>query len=56
MKQSHAIPHRPKTITTALANLRARLIRDGGPGLEHVEALLQIRSHSLGSVPVRAIT
>ncbi len=33
----------PKTIDGVLLNLRAQIIRDGGEGLEHVEALLAIR-------------
>ena len=45
------IPLRPETITNALVNLRAQLIRDRGSGLEHVEALLQMRGHNLGAVP-----
>ena len=36
-------PYEPETITRTLLNLRVQLIRDGGPGLEHVEALLQMR-------------
>ena len=42
---------KPETITRALVALRAELIREGGPGLEHVEALLQLRGHNLGPVP-----
>ena len=34
---------KPETITRGLVALRAELIRDGGPGLEHVEALLALR-------------
>jgi hypothetical protein len=45
-----------ETITRALAALRAELIREGGPGLEHVEALLQLRGHNLGPVPQKAKT
>ena len=48
--------YKPETITRALVALRAELIRDGGPGLEHVEALLQIRGHNLGPVPRKAKT
>lgn len=33
----------PKTIDSALQNLRRDLIRNGGDGLEHVEALMRIR-------------
>ncbi len=32
-----------KTIDSALANLRRDLIRSGGDGLEHVEALMRLR-------------
>ena len=45
---------KPETITRALVALRAELVRDGGPGLEHVEALLQLRGHNLGPVPRKA--
>lgn len=45
---------KPETITRALAALRAELIRDGGPGLEHVEALLQLRGNNLAPVPRKA--
>ena len=44
----------PETITRMLANYRAQIIRDGAPGLEHVEALLQMRGHNLGPVPRKA--
>jgi hypothetical protein len=47
---------KPETITRALVALRAELIREGGPGLEHVEALLQMRGHNLGPVPQKAKT
>jgi hypothetical protein len=47
---------KPETITRALVALRVELIRDGGPGLEHVEALLQLRGHNLGPVPQKAKT
>ena len=47
---------KPETITRALVALRAELIREGGPGLEHVEALLQLRGHNLGPVPAKAKT
>jgi hypothetical protein len=43
--------YRPETIARALVALRAEVIREGGPGLEHVEALLQLRGHNLGPVP-----
>ena len=46
--------YKPETITRALVALRAELIREGGPGLEHVEALLQLRGHNLGPVPSKA--
>jgi hypothetical protein len=36
--------------------LRAELIREGGRGLEHVEALLQLRGHNLAPVPRKAVT
>lgn len=45
---------KPETITRALAALRAELIRDGGPGLEHVEALLVLRGSNLPPVPRKA--
>ena len=47
-------PHKPETITRALRNLRARIIRNGEPGMEHVEALLQLRGDNLGPVPRKA--
>jgi len=47
-------PYKPDTITRTLLNLRAQIVRDGGPGLEHVEALLQMRGHNLGPVPRKA--
>ena len=43
--------YKPETITRALVALRAELVREGGPGLEHVEALLHLRGHNLGPVP-----
>lgn len=46
--------YKAETITRALQNLRAQIIRDGGPGLEHVEALLQLRGDNLGPVPRKA--
>jgi hypothetical protein len=46
--------HKPETTTRALRNLRAQIIRDGGPGLEHVEALLKLRGDNLGPVPRKA--
>ena len=49
-------PYKPETITRALVALRAELVREGGPGLEHVEALLQLRGHNLGPVPRKAVT
>jgi hypothetical protein len=45
---------KPETITRALAALRAELIREGGAGLEHVEALLQLRGNNLAPVPRKA--
>ena len=47
-------PYKQETITRALANLRTQIIRDGEPGLEHVEALLQLRGDNLGPVPRKA--
>jgi len=44
-------PYKPETITRALRSLRAQIIRNGEPGLEHVDALLQLRGDSLGPVP-----
>lgn len=43
-----------ETITRALKALRAELIRDGGAGLEHVEALLVLRGSNLPPVPRKA--
>ena len=45
---------KPETITRALAALRAELMREGGLGLEHVEALLQLRGNNLAPVPRKA--
>jgi hypothetical protein len=45
---------KPETITRALLALRADLIREGGPGLEHVEALLVLRGSNLPPVPRKA--
>ena len=45
---------KPETITRALVALRAELIREGGPGLEHVEVLLQLRGNNLPPVPKKA--
>jgi hypothetical protein len=39
------------TITSALRSLRVRTIREGLPGLEHIEALLALRGHNLPPVP-----
>src|SRR5688500_15623863 len=47
---------KPETITRALLALRAELIREGRPGLEHVEALLQLRGNNLPPVPQKAKT
>jgi len=47
-------PYKPETITRALRNLRAQIIRNGEPGLEHVEALLMLRGDNLGPVPRKA--
>lgn len=51
---THLYLYKPETITRALRNLRAQIVRDGGGGLEHVEALLQIRGDALGPVPRKA--
>jgi len=40
-----------RTITSALKALRHRTVREGRPGLEHVEALLAIRGDNLAPVP-----
>ena len=40
-----------RTITSALKALRQRTVREGRPGLEHVEALLAIRGDNLAPVP-----
>lgn len=45
---------KPETITRALLALRAEIVRDGGPGLEHVEALLALRGNNLPPVPRKA--
>ena len=45
---------KPETITRALLALRAELIREGGEGLEHVEALLRLRGNNLPPVPRKA--
>ena len=37
-----------------LLNLRAQIVRDGQPGLEHVEALLALRGNNLAPVPRKA--
>jgi hypothetical protein len=42
---------KPQTITNALRHLRAQCIRDGLPGLDHVEALLRLRGDNLAPVP-----
>lgn len=42
-----------KILDSALLNLRAQIIRDGKPGLEHVEALLALRGHEPPPVPVK---
>jgi len=47
-------PYKPETIRRALQNLRAQIIRNGEPGLEHVKALLQLRGDNLGPVPRKA--
>lgn len=44
-------PYEPMTVTRALRNLRGQIIRNVGPGLEHVEALLLLRGDTLGPVP-----
>lgn len=43
----------PKLMDSALASLRAQIIRDGLPGLEHVEALIALRGQELGPVPAK---
>jgi len=40
-----------ETITIALAQLRAKIIRERLDGLEHVEALLKLRGYELRPVP-----
>lgn len=40
-----------ETITIALSQLRAKIIRDRLDGLEHVEALLKLRGYELRPVP-----
>lgn len=46
---------KPETINRALLNLRAHIIRDGGEGLRHVDALLRLRGCALEPVPKKAI-
>jgi hypothetical protein len=48
-------PLRDATINSALLNLRAQIIREDGPGLRHVEALLKLRGVPLPPVPYRAL-
>lgn len=45
----------PHMVTNALLALRADLIREGGPGLEHVEALLVLRGSNLPPVPRKLV-
>lgn len=45
---------KPETITRALVALRAEMVRDGGPGLVYVEALLTLRGSNLPPVPRKA--
>jgi hypothetical protein len=47
---------KPEAITRALVALRAELVRDGGPGLEHAEALLILRWGNLQPVPRKSTT
>ena len=47
-------PYQPETITRTLMNLRPQIIHGGGPGLEHVEALLALRGNNLAPVPRKA--
>ena len=47
-------PLLPKTIDAALLNLRAQIIRDGGDGMEHVEALMRLRRCHTEHVPAKA--
>jgi hypothetical protein len=43
-------------VSSALHTLRVRTIREGRPGLEHVEALMALRGHNLAPVlPARTI-
>jgi hypothetical protein len=46
------VPISEITITRALVALRVRTIREGRAGLDHVEALLTMRGHNLGPVPM----
>lgn len=41
------------TITRALVSLRFHTIREGRPGLEHIEALLAMRGSNLAPVPAK---
>lgn len=45
---------KPETINRALLNLRAHIIRDGGEGLRHVNALLRLQGCALEPVPKKA--
>lgn len=40
-------------ISSALYTLRVRTIREGRPGLEHVEALLALRGDNLTPIPIK---
>jgi hypothetical protein len=46
-------PLLPKTIDAALLNLRAQIVRDGGDGLGHVEALMRLRRCHTERVPAK---
>lgn len=47
-------PPRPETINRGLLNLRTHIIRDGGEGLRHVNALLLLWGCALEPVPKKA--
>lgn len=52
IKQLKMHTHSDETIDTSLYYLRAQIIRDGADGLEHVEALMNLRGLALDALPV----
>ncbi len=45
-------PLKDQTVINALRYLRATCLRDGAPGLEHVDALLRLRGVNPASLPI----